>query len=241
MDSIIEISKLVGFEHPNEIIKTLEMGNVECHLDVGTILNSPVLPPLSYTNDCMRFITLLRYWRGKDVAKDCARAYRKIIRRNLKEREEFWWSLQELLYRAKADANVIKSFLRRVRRDYRRITRSRENIANITAAWILPPYVELFSGLLPPRMAVRVVRFAIDSLIQKSDYFARFNVSVFDLVFKLFDRLYRIALTDLTPKDKFRRMIDFVKMFVGIVEISLICREDSVDPLLDLSLWKDTD
>ncbi len=241
MDSIIEISLKVGFKHPEEIVKTLGIGNVRCDVDVDSILNSPLLPPLSYTDDCMRFITLLRYWKGKYVAKECAKAYRKVIRGSLKEKEEFWWSLQELLYRVKADVRVIRRYFRRLKRNYRRILKSREKIEKIIAVWVLPPYIELFAGLLPPRDAIRVVKFAIDSLIQKSDYFARFNVSVFDLVFKLFDGLYKIVLTDSLPRDKFRMMIDFVRFYIGMVEMSLVCGKDSVDPPFDLPFGKDTD
>jgi len=241
MDSIIEISARVGFKHPEEIIKTLRIGNVGCDVEVDRILKSPVLPPLSYTDDCMRFITLLKYWKGKYVAKECAKAYRRVIRRSLKEKEEFWWCIQELLYRVKADVRVIRRYLRRLKRNYRRILKSRERIEEITAVWILPPYIEIFAGLLPPRVAVRVVKFAIDSLIQKSDYFARFNVSIFDLVFKLFDGLYKIALTNSLPKDKLRMMIDFVRFYIGMVEISLICGENSVDPFFDLSSRKNSD
>ncbi len=241
MDSIIEISSRVGFKRPEEIVKTLRIGNVKCDVDVDSIIDSPVLPPLSYNDDCMRFITLLRYWKGKYVAKECAKAYRRVIRRSLKEREEFWWSLQELLYRAKADVRIIRRYFRRLKRNYRRIMKSRKKIEEVTAAWILPPYVELFSGLLPPRAAIRVVKFAIDSLIQKSDYFARFNVSVFDLIFKLFEGLYKLALTDLLPMDKFRTMIDFVRFYIGMVEMTLVCGENSVDPPFDLTFGKNSD
>ncbi len=238
MDSIFEISKLVGFEHPEEIVKTLEIIREKCESDLDNVLKSPVLPPLSYTNDCMRFVTLIRYWRGKEIAKECAKAYRVV--RDPKGRDEFWWSVQELFYRAKADSEVVRKFLRRIRREYRKVMRARKRIEDIIEDWVLPPYVELFSGLLPPRKAVRVVKFALDSLIEKSDHFSRFNVSVFDLAFKLFEFLYRIALANMTPKEKFEKMVEFVKFFLGIVEISLVSRKDSVYPPLDLTFWKDS-
>ncbi len=241
MDSVFELSRRVGFDHPEEIVKTLRMGKVTCDVDVGGLVGSPALPPLSYTDDCMRFLAILRYWRGKFVAKECARAYRRIIRRDAREREEFWWSVQELLYRAKAGIGVVRKYLRRFRREYEKIMRARKRIEEITSVWILPPYVGLISGLLPPRMATRIVRFAIDSLIQKSDYFARFGVSTFDLVFGMFESLYRIALKDIPPREKLEEMENFVRFYLGVVEIALIGGENPVNPLLDLDLWKDAD
>ena len=77
MDVIIEISKLRNFKHPEEIIKTLNIGNCKCDIKLEDVLNKPVLPPLSYTNDCLRFITLIRHQNGIHVAKECAKAYRR--------------------------------------------------------------------------------------------------------------------------------------------------------------------
>ncbi len=186
----------------------------------------------------MRFLALIRYWRGKEIAKECAKAYRVV--KDPREKGEFWWSVQELFYRVKADPEVVRKFLRRLRREHRKVMRAKKKIGDIVEDWVLPPYVELFSGLLPPRMGVKVVRLALDSLIEKSDHFSRFNVSAFDLAFKLFESLYTIALANLTPREKFERMVEFIRFFLGIVEISLISRKDSVYPPFDLTFREDT-
>ena len=241
MDAIIEVSRRREFKYPEEIIKTLNIGNCKCDLKLEDVLKQPALPPLSYTNDCLRFVTLLKHRSGIYVTKECAKAYRKVIRRCLKEREDFWWGLQELLYRVKADIKVVRRYLRRFRRNYRKILSAKRKIEYISMIWTLPPYTELFAGLLPPRYAVKVIKFAIDSLIQKSGYFARFNVSVFELAFELFKGMYKIALMDLVPKDMFKMMMDFVKFYIGSVEILLIRSKDSIDPSPNFSLWKDTD
>ncbi len=238
MDSIIEISKLVGFDRPEEIIRTLRIVGGRCQ-DLESILNSPVLPPLSYTDDCMRFIALLRYWRGKEVAKDCARAYRVI--EGDREKEDFWWSVQELLYRMKVDAKIIRRYLRRLRRRHRSVSRARKRIERIISVWILPPYVELFSGLLPPMKAVRLVRYAIDSVLKKSGHLSRFGISTFDVVYDIFERLYFLILQDRTPKGLFDEAMRFVDMYLGLLEISLMSRKDPVDPSLDLTFGKDSD
>ncbi len=239
MDSIFEISRLVGFEFPEEIVKTLRIKGSKCDKEVEEILSSPVLPPLSYTNDCMRFVTLLRYWRGKDIAKECAKAYRRV--KGKRDEEEFWWGVQELLYRAKADCRVIRRYLRRVRRMWRKIKKSRERINEIASVWILPPYVELLAGLLPPKSALRVVKRGVDVLLDKSGHFARFGVSTFDLIYGLFEGLYRLSLSYKTPKEIEKTLIEFIDFYVGMVEISLVGGKDSVDPPLDLALRKNPD
>jgi len=241
MDAIIELSRQMGFRYPEEIIKTLNIGNCKCDFDFEKILNLPPLPPLSYTNDCLRFVALLKHCNGIHIARECARAYRKIIRGSLKEKEDFWWGLQELLYKVKADIKVIRRYLRRLKKDYRKIMKAKSRIEKITTAWILPPYVDLFAGLLPPRLAVKAIKFAIECLVQKSGYFARFNVSVFELAFELFNGMYKIALTNLVPRDKFKMMIDFTKFYIGSIEILLICGKDSIDPPLNLPFWKNSD
>jgi len=239
MDSIVEISRLVGFEFPEEIIKTLQIKGAVCDKDVEKILNSPVLPPLSYTDDCMRFITLLRYWRGKEIAKECAKAYRKIKGR--RKEEEFWWSIQELLYRAKADSRVIKRYLRRLKRDRKRIERVKRKIAEMISVWILPPYVEMLSGILPPKRALKVVRYALDVLLEKSGYFSRFGISTFDVVYGLFEWIYRLSLSEESPKALEEKLLRFVDFYIGVMEISLVSGKNPIYPPFDLALREDTD
>lgn len=236
MDSIIEISKLVGFDSPDEIIKTLKIVGGRC-VDLNTILNSPILPPLSYTDDCMRFVALLRYWRGKEIAKECAKAYRVV--KGCREKEEFWWGVQELLYRMKVKASVINRYLRRLRRRYRSVLRARRRIERIISDWILPPYVELFSGLLPPMKGVRLVGHAVDSVLKKSGQLSRFGISTFDVIHDLFERLYVLLLKDESPKSLFENAVKFVDVYLGLLEMSLVCRKDSVDPPFDFTLGKD--
>ena len=239
MDSIIEISRLVGFEYPNEIIKTLMMKGATCDKDIDDVLRSPVLPPLSYTDDCMRFITLLRYWRGKEIAKECAKAYRKV--KNSRETDEFWWSVQELLYRAKAEKEVIRRYLRRFRKSKNKIDRWRKRLAEKISVWILPPYIELLAGILPPRMAFRIVRRALKVLASKSDHFSRLGVSTFDLAYDLFERIYSLSLCNEPPKIVEENVMKFLDFYIGIVELSLMSGKDSVDPSFNFALWKDAD
>jgi hypothetical protein len=226
MDALKELAKLRGFEHVDEIIKTLTIGRVDCNVTLDKILNSPVLPPLSYTNDCLRFITIMRYWRGVHVLKECAKAYRKVIRRDLWERNEFWWGVQELLYRDKASYRTINAYLRRLRRNYRGIMRVRSRIAKSLNDWVLPPNLKLIVGLLPHRMAERVVLRTLSVLVSKSDYFERFGISTLDLAFEMFEKIYKIALMDLTPRDKFERINRFVDGYITFLEMTLpsVCR-----------------
>ena len=202
------------FEDANEIIKTLKMGNVKCTIGIDKILKSPILPPLSYTNDYLRFLAILRYWRGNYIVKECARAYRKIIRMNLEERNKFWWSVQELLYREKASPKVINAYLRRLKRNYKKIIRTRRRIARRFTDWLLPMHTELIVGLLPPRIAMRIITRTMKALTLRSDYLEKLGVSIQDVAFEIFEKIYKISLMDLNPMEKYNVIEVFVESYL---------------------------